>query len=527
MRIDGILRHQAVPLELPASASCLHVAFMNDALHFDRAKGETSFTLKIPKLQQIENVTLTFDAYVFTNPVHPEGHLGWWTVGFKPGDELKVTLVSDRDQLEINSSQAVTEKWIGVPFSSNDTILLQIVLRHPINNAIVSQQSMVVYSDQKLFEKRIEKCSAYIAPQQMYIPPDFGWPRDTKIHIVASSLPRFDYISHQPAAVLMNRQLKAIGIDSQLYAHQFDPELRGAVLSTKELLDKVSEGDLVFVLYSGHEPNISWLAELDCKKALFNFGVPYSASAQAFDAEFHRSTQMALEDYSHFSKFQVLGCASRSLKKEMRKSGVSQNIIIAEEFTNLHQFWSSVIPGEATEGAFPVLVYPGTLDPYNDMVATLEVFEYVKREAPNATLFAASSSAWRVYEQYILHLLATRFRDIKESVQLRTGATDSERKVLISQCDALIDIGVSFENHVETALHFGKDLFTSAHNSSSSMPSTFRLYGSLEEKANQVVRQLSHRNTRKIEAENAQSEKKFGKSFWGFLEVCLRSKEIR
>jgi hypothetical protein len=480
----------------------LRTGLAPDHLKLFAPEKKDTLYLSIPGMAEVGAVTLTLDAYRLENPVHPEGHFGWWTFDIAAGEKIGATLVDSQSGLTLKVD-GLSGAWVNEvnpdPSGVAD-ILLHVVLRHRVNNRILSQQSLVAYRSAASLAAAQEAANGYLAPRPCLGAerPRFNWPRSCKVHLVAQSLPAPERLADRPEAVTVARLIRQHGIECCLYATHFDPRLRGLVRSTREMLDRSSDSDIILVFYDGREQNLGWLSKLPQRKAFVFLGIPESRRLQPFDAEAYRDYGLALRESGYACHFDIVAASSAEAGRSLARleslqhgseSGSAQ--VLSARLFKRDVFWSGVGEGKIDGGLKRFLLYRSRLVPYNDLVSTLHLFDKIVERDPELHLVVASTRANSVYHRYIDYLLTTRFKSIHRHVHIRSDLSDSDLKALLVSCSAMIDIGPSLENHADDAVLFDKLLFVGPQaGSSGDRSSSFRLYGAVEDQAEAVLSAL-------------------------------------
>jgi len=495
---------RAVGLDLPEASRRLHVAFSPPFLDISRKDRRAKLLLTLPKGPGVDSVVLGIDAYLLDAPVHPEGHYGWWLFDIAPDREYLFDLSFQGDTLVVASpDMSPASSWTapgGIAGEATASILLHLVLRHKVNNSILSQQSLVLYRSAEVLQHDMAVARAYLGEtgaDHTSIAHGFNFPKDVTVHLVSQALPRAGQIVGQPTAVMAARRLLRNSISCRLYASEFDPWLRPCVSGTRELLDGIKDKDILVLFYDGYEGNLSWLHQLSCRKAFVYLGLPSTEHLQAFDAEAHHNYTQAFRHMGEALKFDLVVAASRKLTaqlafglaapEEEKKQPVDVLTICPWDRRSM---WGHI---EAIEGisalGSPFLLCPAPLEPNNDFLASLALFEKVAERCPGTVLAAAGTRPRQVYYQYVEYMLSSRYRDIRDRVHLWMDISDGELKHCMQQCDGLIQMGALPEECVEDAKIFGKPLFVNGVTCAGrpGVEHTFRLYGTLEDQAEAVL----------------------------------------
>lgn len=485
-------------LKMPASARKLHVDFRPDRLNLTAAGATAVLNIKMPDISGAESAILTIDAYLLDNPVHPLGHFGWWSFSIDANQKFALEFAFRDGCLAVSSkTEEISDHWVNrdePDVSASQSILVHVVLRHGINNSILSQQSLVAFRDETALKQAVKQARAYLPAvrrnQKLLSKHNFNWPSESRLHIVGGALPRPQQLAGDLHAVALARELAANGVPCSLYASEFDPKLRGAVRNTRELLGRVQPSDIVVLFYEDRELNLQWLSELQCRKAFICLDIPRSPRLQAFDAQAHRNHQVAWLEMPAARMFDIVAANSDVLAKEAAATVFpdGKRDVVAIDFLDRTTFWDEITTNPFTQFAGPVLLCPARLEPHNGFVRTLQLFGKLLAIHPDAQLLAASNRPRHVYFKYIESLLATRFASIKENVSLRMDIDDGDLKGMMQACTALIDLGTTANQHIADAEIFGKPLFVSggSANAQAALPSSFRLYGTDQDKAEVV-----------------------------------------
>lgn len=507
---------------LPEATSKLHLQFSPTALDLSSARHSDKLTLRMPKFPRAASAVLAVDAYVLDNPVHPTGHFAWWTFALDADQEATLTLSANGNVLAIKGCGVpLLDHWANGDLAhvpEDCSILLHVVLRHEINNSILSQQSLIAYRDRRALADAKADILAFLPPRsggaRATHRHGFNWPNGSTVHIVTGALPAAGQISAAPSAVLLARELAQSNIPCRLYASEFNPRLRGAVSSTRELLEEMAPSDIVLLLYGGYEPNLSWLRELPCRKAFIHLGVPPSKGLAAFDAEAAQARDLARYQLCTSLDFDVIATTSATAKAELdevfaaaikRKrpdtegidtlaqgassEGFSPPEVLLASLYDRAAFWNDITPSAPENWSHPLLVCPARMEPASDILATLKVFDLVCERAPRARLLFASTHTQPTYYEYIHYMLSTRLSRVQGQVDFRTNISDSTFKEVLQSCDGLMQFGPVREEYLADARIFGKPLLTSGQGSRHliGQPGVYRFHGTVEEQAEAIL----------------------------------------
>src|SRR5581483_9782661 len=125
--------------------------------------GGGRFTIRLPEARATADALLVLDIYAVDNPVHPEGHIGWWRyeIGQSP-QHLAGIISRDREGRvapEIEGAAPV-DSWCNPAAPDVRRMELLVVLRSSITNAILSKDRvpvLVTAEDLREFRSRVAR----------------------------------------------------------------------------------------------------------------------------------------------------------------------------------------------------------------------------------------------------------------------------------------------------------------------------------------------------------------------------------
>lgn len=546
-------------LDLPSTSKKLHVCFSPSYLDLNTQSGSASLTVRMPFAPGMNTAMLAIDAYTDQNPIHPEGHHGWWVFQIEPNTDFEFSFQMVNGLLQVDGIDLQpSDSWVNTTLQEDDltgSIRLHLVLRHRLNNSILSQQTLLLYQDERQLKDDQDIAHEYLPAAHEYFQKfshGFNFPKNVTVHIISQKLPSFNQIINMPTAIMAARRLVRNGITCKLYASSFDPKLRFCVNQTKELLDTICKDDLVIYFYNDYDENLVWIHSLKCRKAFIYLGLPSTAHLQAFDAESYQQYNLAKDELSLAKNFDVVIASSQILQNEVEdfytrmlnneddiELGNSQaknkiqfsNEVVTAQILDRHNLWCETsTSSDVIDYANPLLVCPVPIEPCYDLLATIELFELISKQFQNASFVIICAQARPVYFQYIEYQLSTRFESIRHQVHIVSNATDSDLKAVIEQSDALIQMGPLTPWIVEDAKIFGKRLFVDGELCSglgclNEYSNTFRLYGTLEDRADAIVALLDQplllQSSLQLHSVCCQENKQVQKEFWQVLEKLV------
>lgn len=537
MPADKSPRRTVLGLDLPPAARQLHVDFKKSHLDLTQG-GNDTLSIVLPPDQVLGSVLLSVDAYLLDNQEHPGGHFGWWIFPTMVGKEIVIRFSSSERGLEVGSDEFPSQNsWVNDISPDPDgqrSVLVHVVLRHPVNNSILYQQSLVGFRSASALQEALAlRTEMLVQANDEARWPGFNWPASARIHLVTQYLPSPRQMAQSPEVIMAARTLIRMGADVQIYASQFDPRLRGPVRSTREMLSAVEPGDVVILFYSEREVNLSWLNAVNARKGFVYLGVPDAPRLQAFDAEQYQNYIAAAKEAPGAQAFDVVGVADAGDAEllipevdedtdALASGDIPARVTVKDDDPfppvigrpDRAEFWAGVTALPNDIGS-RFLLYSQRLEAFNDFVATLTVFAQLAQLDDNLHLVAAGSRTGSAYHSYIEYLLQTRFAPINDRVHLFGDAGDGELKGLIEACEALVDVGASARSCRDDAIVFGKRLFAGGKGERDS--ATFRLYGTPAEQA-QAIHAALGRNIPSSPQTNPEHREW---KFWDLVEQLL------
>lgn len=489
--------------ELPADAQFWHVNFKPQFLEISPDK---QAHLQVSGAQDIglDYLTFTVDIYLKDNEVHPHGHLGWWKFDLPRKRAAELSFSIDSGRLSVTSKrEKLLESWVNEQFKdveSGSSLLIHLVLRHSVNNAIVSLQSLVGYRNHEEKANDTALALSFVGAAQrknLTYEMGFNWPPKRTVHLVTQYLPNAGIIAGMPTAPMLMRMLRQAGIPAQLYASSFNPALRGEVVHTRELKSSLGKDDVLLLIYDNHEPHLDWLAELACSKAFVNLGLPSATRMQAFDAESYRNLTLAKENLCASKAFDVVAAASTASADELREAiqedtDEMSKLMVGSLFDR-QSLWDRIALHKIKSIGSPSFLFPASLTPDHDFVGALELFKKVSEMNPAARLVVPCQFAEPTYLTYVRHLMETTLKSIADRVVIFPNVSDSDLKGWMSTCDAMLYTGrmsMKFDQWLRDADIFFKPLFVDGNQlqwKGSVQARMFRLYGDAQDKAEAIV----------------------------------------
>ncbi|MEX3854192.1 glycosyltransferase [Paraburkholderia sp. BR10923] len=294
------------------------VEFDSTEVLFD--KKAASFQLRCSGAMEKADVSLVMDVYDLDNPVHPQGHVGWWQ--FKAenlADELTGRLALKRGELSVSIDELeMIGSWQNENRVDYRRLLIIAVLRSNVTNAIVyMDRTPVLLSAEDLTEFRAAWNRDLSVPAFASLP--FIVPSRSTVRIVSRNIFVRDAVGG--LCLSLYRMLRQNGVSVKLYAENFDLVLNDVVSRVEHLFQDATDDDYVFYFYSTFDPNLERIVELDVEKNIGYFhGITEPRSLQVFDPELSMVCARALEQMSAMHGFDILATNSTYNAKRLIES---------------------------------------------------------------------------------------------------------------------------------------------------------------------------------------------------------------
>jgi|GEM_PF-3903019 len=206
------------------------------------------FSLRLSPYAPKEDVFLVLDLYDLDNPVHPEGHLGWWSFRVDSvGDSLqgKVSVRGNRASVAIDGMKCF-DRWINSNTVTFERLVINAVLRANTTNAIVHLDKVPVFRTE-----RDSEAYRAIVSRDWHSPPFaeawFSYPRKATVRIVASHIVLHDAVSN--FCLDLYRLCKQNDIPVEMYAGHCHLALNDVVRKIDSLESDAGPDDTLFYFF--------------------------------------------------------------------------------------------------------------------------------------------------------------------------------------------------------------------------------------------------------------------------------------
>ncbi len=260
---------------------------------------------------------LVIDVYDIENPVHPEGHVGWWRFPL-PSVEGAVAgmLRYGRAGLKCEiEGTVVQDSWVNEKRISCKTLVVNAVLRATVTNAIVYLDWVPAFrktSDISVFRGDFER--DWNSPK--YATPGFIFPRKGAIRLLARNVFVRDAVGK--FCLETYRLLRQNGVQAEIYAEVFDVSLGDVVRRQDRIGEEVSVDDTIVCFFSTFEPALEKILELPAARKIAYFhSVTPPRFLQVFDPELAAVCAKAYAQLPLLDRFDVLAGNSAASLREL------------------------------------------------------------------------------------------------------------------------------------------------------------------------------------------------------------------
>lgn len=271
------------------------------------ARGQDELELRFAASVWAEDLFLVIDIYSAANPVHPEGHVGWWKWPLEEKEDIVVTVTRGPRGISVEfNGNKPAELWTNPAFTGSDeaALAVHVVLRDAKAEAIEFDDTIYLYQSQAARDASLARQAQLAITGRPASTPWYVWPHGAKVHIAATNIFERDAVGN--FALSIRQLLAANGIPCQLYAEQFDPALRGLIRHTCNLVADAAPEDLLLVHLSIVDSWLPGITQLPARKLLYFHNITPPRFFQVYDAEYAAHCSKGVEQIAHARQFDVL-----------------------------------------------------------------------------------------------------------------------------------------------------------------------------------------------------------------------------
>jgi glycosyltransferase involved in cell wall biosynthesis len=285
-----------------------------------------TFSLNLPPERATSNVFLVVDIYELGNPVHPDGHVGWWRYDINhlvqhPTGKLTCD-ESGTVQLTIEGATPLDE-WRNPSHIDASRMELLLVLRSAITNAILSIDRIpVMQSAQDLETFRSSFDRNYLSPR--FAPPHYVLPSKRSIHIVSKNVFQRDAVGN--LCLGLYRMLRQHQVDVHIFGDHFDLAMNDVVNRRETLASRIGPDDILMYFFSTYDSDLDQLVDMNCAcKIAYFHGVTPPKLLQVFDPELSSQCAKAIRQIPLLAKFDRLATNSHASAEVLREIFAKDN----------------------------------------------------------------------------------------------------------------------------------------------------------------------------------------------------------
>ena len=344
------------------------------------------------------DLSLVIDVYDLDNPVHPEGHVGWWKFPLEPGMENRIAELvvgSPRWSATVDGETAV-DSWTNPEPTDPRHLLVIIVLRSNATNAIVHLERIPIMASQPDLDALQNVVDRDWTQPALCVAP-FVFDPDETIHLVAPNINTCDAVGNLCFDVY--RLLRQNGVPVRLYATTPDLGLADLVESQLNLPDQEGPQDQILYFYSTDDPEISSVARCRCRKTLYFHGITDPLLLRVFDPELAMTTERAWRALAQLDPFDRYAANSvttaRALAQKIGRP-FGDILVVPPAIRTL----SPTATGPARSET-PRLLAVGQLSPHKKLEDVLRLFAAFRELEPEALCAIVGRPRSRAYRDYL------------------------------------------------------------------------------------------------------------------------------
>lgn len=256
------------------------------------------------------DIRVILDVYSLDQPVHPEGHLGWWR--FAPTDssselEFRLSRQSGSIHVQLNGTEPA-DSWINTGLSST-RLAIHVVLRSNATNALLCEEQVPAFATaEELLSFRATFNRDWATPQYALAPYVFD--AASTVHLVAPDIFQRDAVGNLALDVF--RMFRQNDIPVRMFAANADLPVNDLVEPRVSLAGQVSPSDHIIYFFSTADPLLMELTELPGRKTAYFHGVTDPKKLRVFDPELAATAAKALASLNLLERFDAMIANSRA-----------------------------------------------------------------------------------------------------------------------------------------------------------------------------------------------------------------------
>ena len=261
--------------------------------------------------EQLADLNLVIDVYDLDNPVHPDGHLGWWRYRLEDLERRsdgQLSLAGDGTATIALDQASPLDCWRNEKPVRAQRLLLLLVMRSSITNAIAAIDRVPVLRSQDDLAS-FRATVLHDVDTFRYAPPQLILPSTTRVCIVARNIFPRDAVGN--LSLDLYRMLRQQGTDVLLFADNFDLAMNNVIHRQDRLSNHLKPDDTIVYFFSTYDDDLAQISRLSCKRKIAYFhGVTAPKLLQVFDPELSVVCAKAIEQIPLLAGFDQLAANS-------------------------------------------------------------------------------------------------------------------------------------------------------------------------------------------------------------------------
>lgn len=374
---------------------------------------------------------LVIDVYDLDNPVHPDGHIGWWEFeAEKVPHRLVGTLTRNPDQTVSLSATGIAPvaQWRNPDRIGAGRLELIAVMRSVITHAIMSTDKIPVVSTvDELDLLRRQGGRNFLKAR--YATHDIDLAPGQTVHVVSQSMFERDAVGNLCFALY--GMLKQHGVTVRLYAEAFDVAMNDIVERRHALQAAVAPDDVVFLFFSIYDEALEELLALRCRRrVVYYHGVTSPRLLQVFDTETSIQCAKALRQLPQLARFDRRAANSEANATVLQSAGRTSQpgtiAVIPPKILGEDELRLSDKTGDRVDPASPKFLYVGRAKSHKRIEDLLHLISHYRALDPNVTCTIVGVPASPAYRDYLEWVQDRELGLPREAIVWRGHVSDSE-----------------------------------------------------------------------------------------------------
>lgn len=456
--------------------NCFHLTFDRPFIDLS-TKPSARLKLKISCCGYRQEKLLAIDISISVPPSEKPQTVAEWRITGHDRDYVEVIIRREDDLIFLNGVSP--QPFGSTPSPSIDvTGRRQAILEASLRPADDRRKRFVDFIHLYLVEESLiaaQKKQQGRANKRRLVPGSvprfFNWPLSCCLHIVAHDIYQGDAVGN--FACDLADLLSANQVPCQLYAVNFDRELRPRIRHTVELFHSIKSKDLIILSMSIYDPYIDFIQRQPCKKIIYYHGItpPHLLTdhepVTAALCQKGLDQLVELDGFSYFltnSDFSANQLSQHVNCSGGRPDGREPSMLICPPVIGLDR-WTRVDerPVQISNNDL-CLLYVGRVVPHKRIEHLIDVFIQVKRKKPRSILLIAGKSENNDYIKFLNEKISHSDVQIRDDILFLGFVSESQLKYLYQRADSFVIMSEheGFCLPVVEAMYFGLPVFSRA-----------------------------------------------------------------